>query len=124
IVNLPDGYDTFVGEHGLSLSGGERQRIALARALLKDAPLLLLDEPTANLDPANARAIMETLWAASAGRSVLLITHDLAGLDAVDAVLVLAEGRFVQRGTHAALLAQDGLYRRLWQAGSPLLATE
>jgi len=113
IRDLPDGLDTWVGEHGLRLSGGERQRLAIARALLKDAPLLILDEATANLDPLTERAVLDALDALMRGRTVLLITHRLVALDRMDEILVLERGRIVERGDHDALLAAHGLYRRM-----------
>jgi ATP-binding cassette, subfamily C, bacterial CydC len=116
ITALPQGYDTWIGEQGLALSGGERQRLAIARAILKDAPLLLLDEPTANLDTVTARAVLDTVFTALADRTTLLITHRLAGLEAADTILVLHAGRIVERGRHATLLQRDGgTYRRLWE---------
>ncbi|MEU5657834.1 thiol reductant ABC exporter subunit CydD [Streptomyces sp. NPDC047737] len=111
--SLPDGLDTLVGEHGARLSGGQRQRLALARALLADFPVLVLDEPAEHLDLATADALTEDLLAATRGRTTVLITHRLAGLDAVDEVLVMDEGRVVQRGPYAALAAQDGPLRRM-----------
>jgi len=113
VRGLPDGLDTWVGEHGLRLSGGERQRLAIARALLKDAPLLILDEATANLDPLTERAVLDALDALMQGRTVLLITHRLVALDRMDEILVLERGRIVERGGHDALLAAHGLYRRM-----------
>ncbi|MFC8227604.1 thiol reductant ABC exporter subunit CydD [Streptomyces sp. NPDC057287] len=111
--SLPDGLDTMVGEHGARLSGGQRQRLALARALLADFPVLVLDEPAEHLDLATADALTADLLAATEGRTTVLITHRLAGLDAVDEVLVLDEGRVVQQGPYAVLAAQDGPLRRM-----------
>ena len=116
IASLPHGYDTWVGEHGLRLSGGERQRVAIARALLRDAPILLLDEPTAHLDGAAAAAFWEMIDTRLAGRTLLVITHRLAGVERFDQILVLDQGRIVERGSHAALMAAGGLYCRLWAA--------
>jgi ATP-binding cassette, subfamily C, bacterial CydC len=106
-----------VGTHGAALSGGQRQRLALARALLADPALLILDEPTAHLDPENRRALTADLLAATAGRATLLITHDLDGLDHVDEIVVLDQGQVAERGTHSQLLRSGGAYQRLWQAG-------
>ncbi|MFJ8048096.1 thiol reductant ABC exporter subunit CydD [Streptomyces luteogriseus] len=111
--SLPDGLDTLVGEHGARLSGGQRQRLALARALLADFPVLVLDEPAEHLDLPTADALTADLLAATAGRTTLLITHRLAGLEAVDEVIVLDEGRVVQRGPYAELLAADGPLREM-----------
>ncbi|MFI6336174.1 thiol reductant ABC exporter subunit CydD [Streptomyces sp. NPDC050535] len=110
---LPDGLDTLIGEHGARLSGGQRQRLALARALLADFPVLVLDEPAEHLDLPTADALMVDLLAATEGRTTLLITHRLAGLDAVDEVIVLAEGRTVQRGPYAELAAVEGPLREM-----------
>ncbi len=115
ISGLPHGYDTWVGEYGLRLSGGERQRLAVARALLRDAPILILDEATANLDPVTASALLAAIRSRMAGRTVLTITHGLAGLQAADEILVLRGGRIVERGRHDQLLARDGYYRRMWE---------
>ncbi len=111
--SLPDGLDTLVGEHGARLSGGQRQRLALARALLADFPVLVLDEPAEHLDLPTADALTADLLAATEGRTTLLITHRLAGLDAVDEVIVLDGGRVAQRGTYAELVAVDGPLRRM-----------
>ncbi|MFD9773901.1 thiol reductant ABC exporter subunit CydD [[Kitasatospora] papulosa] len=112
-LSLPDGLDTLVGEHGARLSGGQRQRLALARALLADFPVLVLDEPAEHLDLETADALTADLLAATEGRTTVLITHRLAGLDAVDEVLVLDGGRVVQQGPYDALAAQDGPFRRM-----------
>ncbi|HPH96466.1 MAG TPA: thiol reductant ABC exporter subunit CydC [Anaerolineaceae bacterium] len=111
---LPGGLDTQVGGHGLRLSGGERQRVAIARALLKDAPVLLLDEPTAGLDAVNEQAFLRLLHEVSGEKTVLLITHRLVNLDQMDEIWVFSGGRLIQRGTETELLAQDGLYRQMW----------
>ncbi|MEW1719652.1 thiol reductant ABC exporter subunit CydD [Streptomyces sp. NPDC093109] len=110
---LPDGLDTLVGEHGARLSGGQRQRLALARALLADFPVLVLDEPAEHLDLATADALTADLLAATEGRTTLLITHRLRGLDTVDEVIVLDGGRCVQRGPYAELAAGEGPLRRM-----------
>ncbi|MCL7379567.1 thiol reductant ABC exporter subunit CydD [Streptomyces sp. 35G-GA-8] len=110
---LPAGLDTLVGEHGARISGGQRQRLALARALLADFPVLVLDEPAEHLDLATADALTTDLLAATEGRTTLLITHRLQGLDTVDEVIVLDGGRPVQRGTYAELAAEEGPLRRM-----------
>ncbi|WP_432000437.1 thiol reductant ABC exporter subunit CydD [Streptomyces sioyaensis] len=113
VRGLPDGLDTMVGEHGARLSGGQRQRLALARALLADFPVLVLDEPAEHLDLATADALTADLLAATEGRTTVLITHRLTGLDAVDEVLVLDGGRIVQSGSPAELAAAEGPFRRM-----------
>ncbi|MCP9958175.1 thiol reductant ABC exporter subunit CydD [Streptomyces sudanensis] len=110
---LPDGLDTPVGEHGARLSGGQRQRLALARALLADFPVLVLDEPAEHLDPATADALTEDLLRATRGRATVLITHRSHGLEAVDEVVVLSGGRVVQRGPYRELAAAEGPLRRM-----------
>ncbi|GGX35076.1 thiol reductant ABC exporter subunit CydD [Streptomyces chryseus] len=120
---LPDGLDTMVGEHGARLSGGQRQRLALARALLADFPVLVLDEPAEHLDLATADALTADLLEVTEGRTTLIITHRLQGLDAVDEVIVLDDGRAVQRGPYAELVAAEGPLRRMLereQAAEPL----
>jgi thiol reductant ABC exporter CydC subunit len=122
ITSLPQSWDTPVGAHGTAISGGQRQRLALARALLADPQLMILDEPTAHLDPESRRALTADILSVTEGRATLLITHDLEGLDQVDEIVLLDHGRVVARGTHAALLASSGLYRRLRaaaRAGQP-----
>jgi ATP-binding cassette subfamily C protein CydC len=109
---LPDGLDTEAGTHGTKMSGGQRQRLALARALLADPPIMVLDEPTGHLDRQARRALTADLLDATRGRTTLLITHDFEGLEEVDEIVVLHEGRVLQRGTHLDLLAADGWYRR------------
>ncbi|HEX2907444.1 MAG TPA: ATP-binding cassette domain-containing protein, partial [Phototrophicaceae bacterium] len=115
ILSLPDGYDTWVGEHGLRLSGGQRQRIAIARALLKNAPILILDEATANLDAVTEHEVLNAIKALMQGRTTLMITHRLTGLETMDTILVLQNGQIVERGIHADLLASAGLYRQMWE---------
>jgi ATP-binding cassette subfamily C protein CydCD len=114
IVGLPKGYETIIGERGFRLSGGERQRLAIARAFLKNAPVFLLDEPTANLDPFTEKQVLDMLFTLTRGRSLLLITHRLVGLENVDEILVLDHGRIVESGSHVNLLFLGGSYRRLW----------
>jgi ABC-type multidrug transport system fused ATPase/permease subunit len=121
IQSLPQGYDTWIGEHGLRLSGGERQRLAIARALLKDAPILILDEPTANLDPVTEREVMRSIHELMQGRTTLVVTHRLVGLDAADEILVLRAGRVVERGRHRELLEANGVYRRMWETQNQVM---
>ena len=122
ILGLPQGYETVIGERGLRLSGGERQRLAIAHLLLKDAPIFLLDEPTANLDPLTERRILDTLFSSVGNHSLLLITHRLVGLELMDQILVLDHGRILERGPQAQLLLLGGLYRRLWDLQNRMLA--
>jgi len=113
IRRLPQGYDTVIGERGSRLSGGEAQRIALARAFLKDAPLLILDEATANLDPEIEDLVRESMERLLRGRTALLIAHRLATVQRADRILAMAEGRIVEEGTHGELLQRGGLYQQL-----------
>ncbi|MFO7325906.1 MAG: ATP-binding cassette domain-containing protein, partial [Pseudomonadota bacterium] len=114
-AQLPQGLETRVGEGGGLLSGGQRQRVAIARAILRDAPILILDEATSALDAESERHVQEALARLAAGRTTLVIAHRLSTVEQADRILVLEGGRVVQSGTHAALLAQDGLYRQLHQ---------
>lgn len=113
IATLPKGYNTIIGERGYQFSGGERQRLAIARAILKDAPILLLDEPTANLDPATEERIRSTLKLNFADRSMIWITHRLSGLEDMDEIIVLANGEVIERGNHADLLKADGRFAKM-----------
>lgn len=116
IRELAEGYDTVVGERGISLSGGQRQRLALARALLMDPEILLLDDATSAVDPTTEREMREAMGALSAGRTTLLISQRLSTVRRADRILVLHEGRLVGAGTHAELLAREGLYRELFRS--------
>jgi ATP-binding cassette subfamily C protein CydD len=110
---LPQGYDTLIGERGTRLSGGEAQRLALARAYLKDAPLLIFDEATANLDPEVEALIQDAMQNLLSGRTALLIAHRLSTVYRADRILVIDRGRLIEEGTHTALWEQGGLYRQL-----------
>jgi len=112
IMELPQGYDTVIGEGGSSLSGGERQRISVARAILKNAPVVILDEATASVDPENEHYIQEAISALARGKTVIIIAHRLATIQNVDQILVVSEGQIVQKGRHEELVEQEGVYRR------------
>ena len=110
IEALPDGYNTVIGEGGASLSGGERQRIAIARAMLKDAPILILDEATANVDPENEDRLQKAIEALTRDKTIIMIAHRLKTVRHADQILVVDHGRIVQQGTHEQLIGQPGIY--------------
>ena len=113
IEKMPLGYDTLVGENGVLLSGGQRQRLAIARALLKDAPLLILDEATSALDTESERHIQGALDEVMKGRTTLVIAHRLSTIEKADLILVMDQGSIVERGTHEELLEKGGYYKKL-----------
>ena len=115
IAALPEGYDTIVGERGYRLSGGEKQRLAIARMLLKDPTVVILDEATSHLDAENEVAVQEALSTALEGRTALVIAHRLSTIIDADLIVVLDHGRVVQQGTHAEPLASGGLYAELYR---------
>lgn len=115
IMALPEGYDTMIGEGGSSLSGGEKQRISIARAMLKDAPIVILDEATASIDPENEHLIQEAISALTHGKTIITIAHRLATIENADQILVIDGGTVAQRGTHKELLQQEGTYKKFIQ---------
>jgi subfamily B ATP-binding cassette protein MsbA len=115
IVRLSEGYDTMVGERGVTLSGGQRQRIAIARAIIRQAPILILDEPTSAIDAASEELVFEALDRLMKDKTSLVIAHRLATVQRADVIFVLAEGKIVQQGTHRELLARGGLYAELYE---------
>lgn len=114
IKGLPNGYDTLVGERGIKLSGGQRQRIAIARAMVKDAPILVLDEATSALDSESEKLIQDALWKLMEGRTAVVIAHRLSTIQKMDRIIVLEQGEIVEQGSHKELLEQGGLYANLW----------
>lgn len=114
ILALPDGYDTVVGERGASLSGGQRQRVTIARALLSDAEVVVLDEATAFADPENEAAIQDAIAELTAGRTVIIVAHRLSTIVGADQIVVLDHGTVAETGSHDELLTRGGLYARLW----------
>lgn len=118
IQALPQGYDTLISEGGTTLSGGQRQRISIARASLRDSPILILDEPTSGLDAISERAVIETLGVAAKGRTTLIIAHRLASVRFADRIVVMDQGRIVEAGSHSQLLSAQGLYARLFELQS------
>ena len=109
---LPDGYETVIGEGGSTLSGGEKQRISIARAILKNANIVILDEATASIDPENEHLIQQAISELTIGKTVIVIAHRLATIEHADQILVVDKGQIVQKGTHQQLVQQEGLYRR------------
>ncbi len=114
IANLPDGYDTLVGERGVKLSGGQRQRVAIARAMLKNAPILVLDEATSSLDSESEALIQSALWRLMEGRTAIVVAHRLSTIQKMDRIVVLDEGKIIEQGTHQELLHTKGAYAKLW----------
>nr|WP_264467723.1 ATP-binding cassette domain-containing protein [Thomasclavelia saccharogumia] len=114
IEQLPGGYDTVLGENGATLSGGQRQRLSIARAILKDAPIILLDEATASLDPENEVLIQKAISKLVRGKTVIMIAHRLKTITEADQIFVLNNGKIVEQGTHKQLLMQQGLYHKLF----------
>ena len=116
ISQLPNGYDTVIGEGGSSLSGGQKQRISIARAIMKDAPVVILDEATANVDPENEKDLMDAIEALTKEKTIIMIAHRLKTVRHADQILVVDKGRIVQKGTHEQLMTQDGIYKRFVDA--------
>jgi ATP-binding cassette, subfamily B, bacterial len=114
-MELENGYDTMVGERGTTLSGGQRQRIAIARTFIRNMPILILDEPMTGLDIESESAVREALRRLMAGRTSILITHDLETASEADLILLLADGRIIEQGSHQELLVRKGQYRDLWE---------
>jgi subfamily B ATP-binding cassette protein MsbA len=115
VTALPEGYDTVLGERGTRLSGGQRQRIAIARALLRDAPILILDEATSSLDTESESLVQDAIERLMQHRTVLVIAHRLSTVRKADRIVVMQDGRIVDQGTHRELLDREGLYHRLYQ---------
>lgn len=115
ITALPQGYDTVVGEGGGTLSGGEKQRISIARAILKNAPVIILDEATASIDPENEHLIQDAISELTRGKTIITIAHRLATVRNADQILVVDDDRIAEAGTHEELIRQDGIYKRFTQ---------
>ena len=116
IMALPDGYDTVIGEGGASISGGEKQRISIARAIMKDAPVIILDEATANVDPENEQELMAAIDALTREKTIFMIAHRLKTVRNADRILVVDSGRIVQQGKHEELMREEGIYKRFVQS--------
>ena len=112
ILSLPDGYDTIIGEGGSTLSGGEKQRISIARAILKDAPIIILDEATSSVDPENEQALLSAIQELTKDKTLISIAHRLSTVRNADQIIVIDQGRVVQQGKHNELLQKDGIYRK------------
>lgn len=113
---LPDGYDTVIGEGGATLSGGEKQRLSIARAMMKDSPVIILDEATANVDPENEKELVTAIEALTQEKTIIMIAHRLKTVRNADQILVVDKGRIIQQGKHDELMQQDGIYRRFVNA--------
>ena len=116
IGSLPDGYDTIAGERGLQMSGGQRQRIAIARALLKDSPILVMDEAVSNLDTKTDKMIQETIKSIADQKTVIMVAHRLSTIKEADELIVMKDGRVVQKGHHNELIHEEGYYKDLMKA--------
>ena len=116
ISQLPDGYNTVIAEGGSTLSGGQKQRISIARAIMKDAPIVILDEATANVDPENEKELMDAVAALTKEKTIIMIAHRLKTVRHADRIVVVDKGRIVQQGTHEQLMQQEGIYRRFVDA--------
>ena len=113
IMKLPDGFDTIIGEGGSTLSGGERQRISIARAILKDAPVIILDEATSSVDPENEHELLKAIEELTKGKTLISIAHRMITVRKADQIIVLSDGEIVQQGTHKELIAQEGVLQEL-----------
>ena len=116
ISKLPDGYNTVIGEGGATLSGGEKQRISIARAIMKDAPIIILDEATANVDPENEKELVEAMDALTKEKTIIMIAHRLKTVRNADQIVVVEKGKIAQKGTHEQLMEQEGIYKRFVDA--------
>jgi len=121
VTNLPQGLDTWIGENGVKISGGERQRLVIARSLLAESSIMVWDEPTNNLDALTGNTVLQALMNATENKEVLWITHDLKGLERVDEILVMKQGKIIERGTHRDLLSTQGFYFRMWNLQRQIL---